>query len=106
MLSVWISFWLLLLVKYISSSKGLASLQCGLEFFCHECCSCNMVCVIYLGVECDVVWDFIVVTLQANKKLELVFVNHTFDVWESWMVDGANLADCSLTNSKFRSVSS
>lgn len=42
--------------------------------------------------------------LQANKKLELVFVNHTFDVWESWMVDGANLADCSLTNSKFRSV--
>jgi hypothetical protein len=59
MLSVWISFWLLLLIKYINSSKGVASLQCGLEFFCHECCSCNMVCVIYLGVECNVVWDFI-----------------------------------------------
>ncbi|CAM6085721.1 unnamed protein product [Calypogeia fissa] len=40
--------------------------------------------------------------LQANKKLELVFVNHTFDVWESWIVEGATLEDCTLTNSKFR----
>ncbi|KAL2607399.1 hypothetical protein R1flu_025972 [Riccia fluitans] len=43
--------------------------------------------------------------LQANKKLELVFVNHTFDVWESWIVEGSNLDDCTLTNSKFRGVS-
>nr|BAC81145.1 C-terminal binding protein [Marchantia polymorpha] len=43
--------------------------------------------------------------LQANKKLELVFVNHTFDVWESWIVEGSTLEDCTLTNSKFRGVS-
>ncbi|XP_024397002.1 C-terminal binding protein AN [Physcomitrium patens] len=42
--------------------------------------------------------------LQANKKLELVFVNHTFDVWESWIVEGRQLDNCSLTNSRFRSV--
>ncbi|KAG0560583.1 hypothetical protein KC19_10G191300 [Ceratodon purpureus] len=42
--------------------------------------------------------------LQANKKLELVFVNHTFDVWESWIVEGRHLDNCSLTNSRFRSV--
>lgn len=44
--------------------------------------------------------------VQANKKLELVFVNHTFDVWESWIVEGRHLDNCSLTNSRFRSVSS
>lgn len=43
--------------------------------------------------------------MQANKKLELVFVNHTFDVWESWIVEGRHLDNCSLTNSRFRSVS-
>ncbi|KAI5075726.1 hypothetical protein GOP47_0009802 [Adiantum capillus-veneris] len=43
--------------------------------------------------------------LQANKKLELVFVNHTFDVWESWMLEGTVLQECRLTNSKFRTVS-
>lgn len=42
--------------------------------------------------------------LQANKKLELAFVNHTFDVWESWMLEGASLEECRLTNSKFRNV--
>lgn len=42
--------------------------------------------------------------MKANKKLELVFVNHTFDVWESWIVEGATLEDCRLTNSKFRGV--
>ncbi|MCO5590772.1 hypothetical protein L7F22_044747 [Adiantum nelumboides] len=43
--------------------------------------------------------------LQANKKLELVFVNHTFDVWESWMLEGTVLRECRLTNCKFRTVS-
>lgn len=43
--------------------------------------------------------------LQANKKLELVFVNHTFDVWESWILEGSVLQECRLTNSKFRTVS-
>ncbi|KAH7438672.1 hypothetical protein KP509_04G025800 [Ceratopteris richardii] len=43
--------------------------------------------------------------LQANKKLELVFVNHTFDIWESWILEGSALAECRLTNSKFCTVS-
>jgi C-terminal binding protein len=43
--------------------------------------------------------------LQANKKLELVFVNHAFDVWEGWFVEGRTIQNCNLTNSRFRSVS-
>ncbi|KAH7404850.1 hypothetical protein KP509_15G046800 [Ceratopteris richardii] len=42
--------------------------------------------------------------LQANKKMQLVFVNHTFDAWESWILEGSVLQDCRLTNSKFRTV--
>eukprot|EP00249_Psilotum_nudum_P023250 c28802_g1_i1 orf=906-2927(-) len=42
--------------------------------------------------------------LQANKKHELLFVNHTFDVWESWLLEGITLQECRLINCKFRSV--
>ncbi|EFJ07708.1 hypothetical protein SELMODRAFT_928, partial [Selaginella moellendorffii] len=43
--------------------------------------------------------------LQSNKKSELVFLNHNFDMWESWVLEGSQLSDCTLVNSKFRGVS-
>ncbi|GBG88793.1 hypothetical protein CBR_g48408 [Chara braunii] len=42
--------------------------------------------------------------LQANKKLELVFLNHSFDLLENWMLEGNHLGECVLTNRKFQEV--
>ncbi|KAF6995077.1 hypothetical protein CFC21_011645 [Triticum aestivum] len=36
--------------------------------------------------------------LQVNKKAELVFANHAFDVWESWTLEGSLLECCKLIN--------
>ncbi|CAM0956380.1 unnamed protein product [Alopecurus aequalis] len=36
--------------------------------------------------------------LQVNKKTELVFANHAFDVWESWTLEGSLLECCRLVN--------
>ncbi|PKA60438.1 C-terminal binding protein AN [Apostasia shenzhenica] len=36
--------------------------------------------------------------LQINRKLEFVFANHNFDVWESWMLEGSSLEECRLVN--------
>ncbi|KAJ7556820.1 hypothetical protein O6H91_05G100200 [Diphasiastrum complanatum] len=43
--------------------------------------------------------------LQANKKSELSFSNHSVDVWESWMLEGSTLDMCRIIHSKFRAVS-
>nr|CAB3502167.1 unnamed protein product [Digitaria exilis] len=36
--------------------------------------------------------------LQINRKMEFVFASHSFDVWESWMLDGSLLEGCKLIN--------
>ncbi|GAB2271750.1 hypothetical protein Dimus_006580 [Dionaea muscipula] len=35
--------------------------------------------------------------LQINRKMEFVFASHSFDVWESWTVEGP-LEECRLVN--------
>lgn len=35
--------------------------------------------------------------LQINRKMEFVFASHSFDVWESWMLEGT-LEECKLIN--------
>ncbi|XP_062216984.1 C-terminal binding protein AN-like [Phragmites australis] len=36
--------------------------------------------------------------LQINRKTEFVFASHSFDVWESWMLDGSLLEGFKLIN--------
>nr|DAD47098.1 TPA_asm: hypothetical protein HUJ06_017035 [Nelumbo nucifera] len=36
--------------------------------------------------------------LQINRRMEFVFASHSFDVWESWMLEGSLLEDCRLVN--------
>eukprot|EP00850_Spirogloea_muscicola_P012262 SM000078S22121 [mRNA] locus=s78:599992:600635:+ [translate_table: standard] len=43
--------------------------------------------------------------LQANKRSELVFTNHSFEAWEGWLVEGADLEACRLVHGKLRSLS-
>lgn len=35
--------------------------------------------------------------LQINRRMEFVFASHSFDVWESWMLEGP-LEECRLVN--------
>ncbi|KAJ6971372.1 C-terminal binding protein AN-like [Populus alba x Populus x berolinensis] len=35
--------------------------------------------------------------LQINRRMEFVFTSHSFDVWESWMLEGS-LDECRLVN--------
>ncbi|KAJ4895125.1 C-terminal binding protein AN [Raphanus sativus] len=35
--------------------------------------------------------------LQINRRMEFVFASHSFDVWESWSLEGS-LDECSLVN--------
>lgn len=35
--------------------------------------------------------------LQINRRMEYVFASHTFDVWESWMLEGSS-EECRLVN--------
>ncbi|PRQ58282.1 putative oxidoreductase [Rosa chinensis] len=35
--------------------------------------------------------------LQINRRMEFVFASHSFDVWESWMLEGS-LGECRLVN--------
>jgi hypothetical protein len=35
--------------------------------------------------------------LQINRRMEFVFASHSFDVWESWTIEG-NLNECRLVN--------
>ncbi|KAJ6679740.1 C-TERMINAL BINDING PROTEIN AN [Salix purpurea] len=35
--------------------------------------------------------------LQINRRMEFVFASHSFDVWESWMLEGS-LDECRLVN--------
>ncbi|KAL5796115.1 hypothetical protein ACOSQ2_000935 [Xanthoceras sorbifolium] len=35
--------------------------------------------------------------LQINRRMEFVFASHSFDVWESWTMEG-NLEECRLVN--------
>ncbi|KAB2595685.1 C-terminal binding protein AN-like [Pyrus ussuriensis x Pyrus communis] len=35
--------------------------------------------------------------LQINRRMEFVFASHSFDVWESWMLEGT-LGECKLVN--------
>ncbi|KAG6725486.1 hypothetical protein I3842_02G034200 [Carya illinoinensis] len=43
--------------------------------------------------------------LQINRRMEFVFASHSFDVWESWMLEGP-LEACKLINCRNPSVSS
>lgn len=36
--------------------------------------------------------------LQINRRMEFVFASHSFDVWESWMLEGSQLEECRLVN--------
>ncbi|KAJ6800596.1 C-terminal binding protein AN [Iris pallida] len=36
--------------------------------------------------------------LQINRKMEFVFASHSFDIWESWMLEGSMLQQCRLVN--------
>ncbi|KAG9455305.1 hypothetical protein H6P81_008209 [Aristolochia fimbriata] len=36
--------------------------------------------------------------LQINRRMEFVFASYSFDVWESWMLEGSSLEDCRLVN--------
>ncbi|KAJ0969963.1 hypothetical protein J5N97_022840 [Dioscorea zingiberensis] len=36
--------------------------------------------------------------LQINRRMEFVFASHSFDVWESWMLEGSQLDECRLVN--------
>ncbi|XP_077233261.1 C-terminal binding protein AN-like isoform X2 [Tasmannia lanceolata] len=36
--------------------------------------------------------------LQINRSMEFVFASHSFDVWESWMLEGSFLEECRLVN--------
>ncbi|KAJ4777954.1 C-terminal-binding protein [Rhynchospora pubera] len=36
--------------------------------------------------------------LQINRKMEFVFASHSFDVWETWMLEGSSLEECRLVN--------
>ncbi|KAK3150336.1 hypothetical protein QOZ80_3AG0231950 [Eleusine coracana subsp. coracana] len=36
--------------------------------------------------------------LQINRKTEFVFASHSFEVWESWTLDGSLLEGCKLIN--------
>ncbi|MQM21701.1 hypothetical protein Taro_054745 [Colocasia esculenta] len=38
--------------------------------------------------------------LQINRRMEFVFASHSFDVWESWILEGPLLEDCKLVNHK------
>ncbi|XP_057961196.1 C-terminal binding protein AN [Malania oleifera] len=35
--------------------------------------------------------------LQINRRMEFVFASHSFDVWESWLLEGSH-EDCRLVN--------
>eukprot|EP00262_Sarcandra_glabra_P006086 TRINITY_DN1813_c0_g1_i1.p1 TRINITY_DN1813_c0_g1~~TRINITY_DN1813_c0_g1_i1.p1 ORF type:complete len:537 (-),score=105.81 TRINITY_DN1813_c0_g1_i1:226-1791(-) len=36
--------------------------------------------------------------LQINRRMEFVFASHSFDVWESWILEGSLLEECRLVN--------
>ncbi|XP_039138194.1 C-terminal binding protein AN-like isoform X2 [Dioscorea cayenensis subsp. rotundata] len=36
--------------------------------------------------------------LQINRRMEFVFASYSFDVWESWMLEGSWLDECRLVN--------
>ncbi|CAN6463877.1 unnamed protein product [Victoria cruziana] len=36
--------------------------------------------------------------LQINRKMEFVFASYSFDVWESWSLEGSSLDECRLIN--------
>ncbi|PIA49142.1 hypothetical protein AQUCO_01300182v1 [Aquilegia coerulea] len=38
--------------------------------------------------------------LQINRRMEFVFASHSFDVWESWVLEGSLLEECRLVNCK------
>ncbi|KAL4186991.1 hypothetical protein AMTRI_Chr09g16620 [Amborella trichopoda] len=35
---------------------------------------------------------------KINRRMEFVFASHSFDVWESWMLEGSSLDECRLVN--------
>lgn len=43
--------------------------------------------------------------LQINRRMEFVFASHSFDVWESWTLEGS-LKECRLVNCRNPLVSS
>lgn len=47
-----------------------------------------------------VVWVY----AQINRRMEFVFASHSFDVWESWSLEGS-LDECRLVNCRNSSVS-
>uniref|UniRef100_M8BP32 C-terminal-binding protein 2 n=1 Tax=Aegilops tauschii TaxID=37682 RepID=M8BP32_AEGTA len=66
------------------------SLSLSLLFLC-----CFLTCQDTMGLRSFVAGGKL---LQVNKKAELVFANHAFDVWESWTLEGSLLECCKLIN--------
>lgn len=44
--------------------------------------------------------DWLLLHCQANNKMEFVFTSHSFDVCESWMLEGPLSECCKLVNRK------
>ncbi|KAJ0967853.1 hypothetical protein J5N97_024770 [Dioscorea zingiberensis] len=36
--------------------------------------------------------------LQINRRMEFIFASHSFDLWESWTLEGSQLEECRLVN--------
>ncbi|KAK1262189.1 C-terminal binding protein AN [Acorus gramineus] len=36
--------------------------------------------------------------LQINRRMEFVFASYSFDIWESWMLEGSTFDECKLVN--------
>lgn len=46
----------------------------------------------------------VLLCVQINRRMEFVFASHSFDVWESWSLEGS-LDECRLVNCRNSSVS-
>ena len=53
---------------------------------------------------CFYMFDWLSWHCQANNKMEFVFASHSFDVCESWMLEGSLSKCCKLINRKNSSV--
>ena len=53
---------------------------------------------------CFYMFDWLSWHCQANNKMEFVFASHSFDVCESWMLEGSLSECCKLINRKNSSV--
>ncbi|KAI3844896.1 hypothetical protein MKX03_008327 [Papaver bracteatum] len=77
--------------------------------FFHSCSRCPenvMLCgfLIVFQWKSFVEWlpqlNLSLISLQINRRMEFVFVSHSFDVWENRALEGSFLEECRLVNCK------